>query len=207
RQVQFKDRAIREYAREIAQDEKAHVKFLRAALGSAKVARPAIDLDAAFSAAATAAGLIQPGQKFDAFASDENFLLASFVFEDVGVTAYKGAAPLITNKTYLEAAAGILAVEAYHAGIIRTSLYARGLAAPTNAISNARDSLDGSSDLDQGITINGGANLVPTDANAIAFSRTTGQVLNIVYLNNKAVTKGGFYPNGVNGGINTSGAN
>jgi hypothetical protein len=28
-----------------------------------------------------------------------------------------------------------------------------------------------------------------------------------VYLNNKAVTKGGFYPNGVNGGINTSGAN
>ncbi|MFS4506896.1 ferritin-like domain-containing protein [Clavibacter sp. Sh2141] len=207
RQVQFKDRAIREYAREIAQDEKAHVKFLRSALGSAKVARPAIDLDAAFSAAATAAGLIKPGEKFDAFASDENFLLASFVFEDVGVTAYKGAAPLITNKTYLEAAAGILAVEAYHAGIIRTSLFAKGLAAPTNAISNARDSLDGSTDLDQGITISGGANLVPTDANGIAFSRTTGQVLNIVYLNNKAVTKGGFYPNGVNGGINTSGAN
>ncbi|MDQ0744517.1 hypothetical protein QFZ62_002817 [Clavibacter sp. B3I6] len=207
RQVIFQDRLLREYAREIANDERAHVKFLRDALGSAKVARPAIDLDAAFSAAAAAAGLVKPGEKFDAFANQDNFLLASFVFEDVGVTAYKGAAPLITNKTYLEAAAGILAVEAYHAGIIRTSLYARGLAAPANAISNARDSLDGPTDLDQGITMSGGANLVPTDANSIAFSRTPGQVLNIVYLNNKAVTKGGFYPNGVNGSVNTSAAN
>jgi hypothetical protein len=207
RAVQFKDYAIRQYAYEIAQDEKAHVKFLRAALGSAKVARPAIDLDAAFTAAATAAGLIQPGGTFDAFANQENFLLAAFIFEDVGVTAYKGAAPLITNKTYLEAAAGILAVEAYHAGIIRTNLFARGLAEPANAISNARDSLDGPTDLDQGVTVSGGANLVPTDANAIAFSRTPGQVLNIVYLNDKAVTSGGFYPNGVNGSVNTSAAN
>jgi len=139
------------------------------------------------------------------YANEQNFLLAAFIFEDVGVTAYKGAAPLISNKTYLSAAAGILAAEAYHAGLIRTSLYNMGLQAPAGKISDARDSLDGPSDLDQGISLNGGSNIVPLDENGIAFGRTPGQVLNIVYLTPKAVTKGGFFPDGVNGALNKSG--
>ena len=206
--VPFKSSVIKAYAKEIAGDEISHVKFLRSALGSAKVSRPQINLKESFTAAARAAGLIGPGQTFDPFANESNFLLGAFIFEDVGVTAYKGAAPLITNKTFLEAAAGILAVEAYHAGIVRASLYNKGLIVQAGKISIARDSLDGKTDLDQELTRNGGmANLVPTDANGIAFSRSTEQVLNIVYLNPKKVTKGGFYPAGVNGSINQSGAN
>ncbi|MEC5191898.1 MULTISPECIES: ferritin-like domain-containing protein [unclassified Arthrobacter] len=198
---------IGKYAKEIAADEEAHVKFLRTALGKAAVSRPQIDLEASFTAAAMAAGLIKAGQTFNPFADETSFLLGAFIFEDVGVTAYKGAAPLIDNKTYLEAAAGILAVEAYHAGIIRTTLYACDLQVPAQAISDARDSLDGSTDLDQGIGTKNTANLVPTDQNAIAFSRSPGQVLNIAYLTPKAVHEGGFFPEGVNGQINTSAAN
>lgn len=220
-QVAFSDPLVAQYAREIAQDEIAHVRFLRQALGSAAVAQPAIDIsgsgpNTAFSNAARAAGLIGPGQTFNPYADDNSFLLGAYIFEDVGVTAYKGASPLINNRTFLEAAAGILAVEAYHAGIVRTVLYSKGVATPSlrtgaDNISNARDSLDGASDLDQGIsptaTGPGGAlvsNLVPTDANGIAFSRTTGQVLNIVYLRNTVGTGGGFFPNGVNGNIRSS---
>ena len=225
KKVPFSDPVVSAYAKEIASDEIAHVAFLRSALGSAAVAMPSVNIDGgangAFTAAARSAKVVSATGTFDPYASDENFLLGAFIFEDVGVTAYKGASPLITNKTYLEAAAGILAAEAYHAGLIRTVLYGKGMQTPAlrtnaNLISDARDSLDGSTDVDQGITTNtsGGAvdttvsNIVPADpTTGVAFSRSTAQVLNVVYLTNKATTMGGFFPAGVNGFIRTSGAN
>jgi hypothetical protein len=216
RKVNFTDPVVAEYAREIALDERQHVAFLRTQLAASAVSQPVIDISAdatgAFSAAARAAGLIGPNQAFDPYANDENFLLGAFIFEDVGVTAYKGAAPLITSKVFLEAAAGILAVEAYHAAIVRTTLFRKGIQTPalidaTEAISNARDSLDGADDRDQGIRpIGDASNIVPLDANGLAYSRSAGQVLNIVYLNRMATDRGGFFPAGVNGTIKTSAA-
>ncbi|MFD1950946.1 ferritin-like domain-containing protein [Sphingomonas arantia] len=217
RKVTFTDPVVAAYALEIAQDEINHVRFLRSVIGTATVGQPALDIGAtatgAFSSAARAAGLITgAGSTFDPYANDENFLLGAFIFEDVGVSAYKGAASLISNKTFTEAAAGILAAEAYHAGLIRTVLYRKGVATPalinaTESISTARDSLDGATDLDQGIRAIGNAsNIVPTDANGLAYGRSTGQVLNIVYLSRTAVSAGGFFPSGLNGTIRTSAA-
>lgn len=206
------DPVVGAYAREIAADEAAHVAFLRNALGSAAVAMPNInisgDANGAFTAAARAAGVVGANETFNPYSSPENFLLGAFLFEDVGVSAYKGAAPLLSSKIYLEAAAGILAAEAYHAGLVRTVLYAKGmstaaLVTATTKISDARDQLDKNGDSDQGIAgANGASNVVLADGDGIAYSRNSQQVHNIVYLNATGAnrTGGGFFPNGTNNG-------
>ena len=213
RQVAFKDPTVAGYANELRTDELGHIRFIKGAVGATAIAQPTIDLGvtptSAFSMAAQSAGVVGPGQSFDPYASDENFLIATFLFVEVGTSAYQGSAGLITDKTNLLNAAGILAVEAYHSGIARTLIASKGMATPAlyteaNAVSDARDSLDGPTDDDQGIQLNGMLNLVPTDANSITFPRTAGQVLNIAFLNKGAVNKGGFFPNGVNGAVTTS---
>lgn len=212
RRVNFANPIVRDYALEIANDEESHVKFLRSALGNKAIARPAIDIDGAFTAAARAAGVVGPNGTFDPYADDVSFLLGAYIFEDVGVTAYSGAAPFLTNKAYLAAAAGILSVEAYHAGLIRTFLFAQQSNLATKAtalISRLRATLSGKND-DQGIgagqsTLAGGnptpSNIVPTDANGLAFARTPRQVANIV-LGAKDASSGLFLPAGPNGKLN-----
>jgi hypothetical protein len=204
RMVPWQNEDLKQFMEEIAGNELAHVRFYRRSLGSAAVSRPAIDITSGFAGAAKAAGL---GDNFDPFASEMNFYLGGMLMEDVGVTAYHGAAPLLQSKSNLDAAAGILAVEAYHMGMARSVLYRMGAAArqAANAISDARDRLDGPDDLDQGIEMNGRANIVPTDADAKAFSRTPQQVLRIVYLTDRAgVSGGGIFPNGMNGTLRTT---
>ncbi|MDQ3572781.1 MAG: ferritin-like domain-containing protein [Actinomycetota bacterium] len=65
-----------------------------------------------------------PGVDFgDAFASADSFLATAIVFEDLGVSAYNGAAPAIKSKDLLATAGGIVQIEARHAAAIR---YAAG---------------------------------------------------------------------------------
>ncbi len=201
-QVNFPTAALQQYAVEIAQDELDHVRFLRQALGSAAVARPAIDLTNSFNGLATAAGI---GSTFDPFGDSNSFLVGAFVFEDVGVTAYHGAAKLLTSKTFLAAAAGIIAVEAYHAAEIRTLIYGMSVSSgntayldDANKVSAARASLGGGNET----TVSATSIVAADSTNAIAYERTTDQVLHIVYAAGAGVVaKGGFFPNGLNGTI------
>jgi hypothetical protein len=212
---------------EIAYDEQQHVRFLRSALGSAAVARPSIDLTNSFNALASAAGI---GSTFNPFTNFNTFLVGAFIFEDVGVTAYAGAAPLLSTAGiqagYLTAAAGIMAVEAYHAAYVRTSLTAGAITLGStafpylgyaNQVSALRATLGGGNETTLTVptgtvpvtasTIVSPSSIVAaTSANAIAYARTTDQVLHIVYgtANGAGVSKGAFFPSGLNGSISVT---
>jgi hypothetical protein len=201
--------SLQSFALEVAQDEANHVVFLQTALGASAVAMPNVDLMASFNTLAMAAGL---GATFDPFASAENFLIGAFVFEDVGVTAYQGAAPLISSSAYLDKALGIHLVEAYHAGSIRQRIFEIGspLTDYSQKIAAARASLDGSGPSkpdDVGVMVSSTgpqsySTIVDSVHNSFTTARTTTQVLNIVYGSPGATpTPGVFFPQGMNGTI------
>ena len=145
RPVPFVDDRIRQYAEEIAFDEANHVKVLRSVLGDAAVARPPIDLRRSFQEIARDANVPEIA---DPFSNENSFLLGAFFFEDVGVTAYLGAAPLLAaqDPALVGPAGAILAVEAYHAATIRSELFIRGFQNRTVRLSDYRDRLDNGPD-------------------------------------------------------------
>lgn len=158
-------------AQQITLDEQAHVSFLRKALGSDAVAKPSINL--------AALGL--------GFNSQAEFLTVAAIFEDVGVSAYGGAAPLIDNSQILAAAARIALTEAQHSGVLRFLVgdlkipvpLADPKAIPTIGTEAGREFF--------------------VDGNGLSPVRTPSQVLNIVYAGGR--DDGGFFPNGFNGTI------
>lgn len=196
-QPAFQNSEIADLFAEIYFDELSHVNDLRSLLGSGAVARPQLDL--------AALGTV----------STSNYITFSRFFEDVGVTAYAGAAGDLTGSN-LQAAAQILAVEAFHSGAIRLIDIQQAIPYLPSADVPA-DNLDvppydpGTVQLaEAGPTAKGGffatagANGVAGTLPGLAYARTTSQVLAIVYANGAAGTaKGGFYPNGMNGNITT----
>lgn len=160
-------------AQQIAKDEQQHVFLLRTLLGSQAIAKPEINLDAL--------GLVN---------TIDAFLREARAFEDVGVSAYGGAAPLIQSHSVLQTAARIALTEGEHTGNLRL------LVALFNVSTMKIDAQD----------------ILPPPSGTQLFSNTEGltiirtpsEVLAIVYGSNKQGTKsGGFFPDGVNGSINT----
>jgi Ferritin-like domain len=193
-------------AAELAQTELDHVRYLQSVIGKnsgTPIPRPAIDLTF-FGPIGVAAG-IATTPTFNPFADPNSFLVGAFTFEDVGVTAYGGAAPAFASNIILSGAVGLQAAEAYHAAAIRT-LIAGGAANSgdatflnyANNISALRAHLGGGKETQLSIS-----SVVASDPTyALGFGRTTDQVLHIVYgALGAGLSKGGFFPNGLNGTI------
>ena len=170
--VAFSNNLMAEVASQIARDEQMHVKVLQGALGSAAIAKPSINLDA-----------LKLG-----FRNQNDFLILARAFEDVGVTAYGGAAPLIKDKNILAVAARIALTEAQHAGVLRFLVAQNSITVPQ---------VD-SSDVPPLGSPNG--RVFQLDDQGLSTVRTTSQVLNIVLAGGPQT--GGFFPDGVNGNIN-----
>ncbi len=214
--VPFTNPIIADFAQSIAADELAHVRFIKAALvanGAVPVAAPLIDVTAAgaFTTAATAVntllGTALLPVPFNPYASDLTFCLGGFIFEDVGVTAYAGAAGLLSMGSELvQYAASILAIEGYHAGSLRAFIAMLGGASLSNGIADLRSILSSGQYPGQPLADDFGVSnpitLVPVatphDSNALAFRRNIQQVLNIVYGGEGVNRKPGlFFPNGL----------
>jgi hypothetical protein len=97
--VKFSDSHLKALATVIASHEKAHVAYLKAALGSKAVKEPKFDFGMAVG-------------------SQKEFAATAQVLENTGVGAYFGQAFNISKPADLAAAVSILTIEARHAGAI-----------------------------------------------------------------------------------------
>ena len=157
---------------EIGIDERAHVVLLRSFLGSLAIAKPNINLNAL--------GI--------GFGSQNEFLTLARIFEDIGVTAYGGAAYLLTTPIVIQTAARILAVESQHVGTLHTQIARLNIASPT---------LDGA-DLVPPPTGPQTQYLSVNPSNGLPALRSVPQVLNLAY-GGTGLIQGAFFPLGING--------
>jgi Ferritin-like domain len=179
-QVKFNNNDVlsHDVAAEIGSDERAHVVLLRSALGAAAVAKPNINLNAL--------GI--------GFGSQTDFLKVARILEDIGVTAYSGAAGMLKTPGIITTAARLLAAEAEHVGSIRTQVAVLKIA--SSALDGADLIPPPSGKQTQVLSIN--------LSNGLPATRTAGQVLYLAFGMKAGVNQGGFFPNGLNGAITTS---
>lgn len=172
------------------EDEMHHIALLQSAitsLGGTPIAQPAIDFTA--------------GGKMN-ITTQAQFLAVARQFTTVGNSAYAGGAQfLVSNTSVLTTAGQILGAEGQHLGAVNYLCCLQGVMSP------AVDALDYPP-----VPPNTFFTVTPTNAttgSALGPLRDTSQVLGIVYGVSTAttstpstgVTKGGFFPNGVNGTI------
>jgi hypothetical protein len=166
-------------AAQIANDERQHVVLLRQALGADTIAKPNLNLNAL--------GLMT--------GNINDFARQARIFEDIGVSAYAGAAGLLSTPAVITTAARILSAESQHVAAVRYQI----------AFYNVSTSALDGADILPPPTGKSNQTLSLVEGNGLCATRTPGEVLYLAF-NGPNLTSGAFFPTGVNGAITTSGS-
>lgn len=222
RQVTFTvaNRDIEARLREIADEMWFRTLYIRAILRGDTPAQKTIDLSpASFTAMFRAAGAIDSTATFDPYASPLNYLLGAAALIDVYASTLAGLFSQIDNDIARASFAGLVSGAGSDAATIRSMVYERAqtlrrpdLVETVDRLARWRDRIDGSASSDRALSalVVAGQTvtaIAPVDTDGLLLTRTPQQALNVLFMSAGAVSRGGFFPEGLNGTINTSGAN
>jgi ferritin-like protein len=200
--IQFRNPIIKAIAEQLASDELAHLRVLRAlaaSVGLTPPARPTIDLINSFELLADAAGL---NRRFNPFESESDFLLAALFFELIGLPGLVGAVVALENHSFRSTAASLLGVEGAHNGIVRTGIAVKDLFEEGNKITALAQRLANSArTIFIPVSVDHRVILSPIgdQEHTLAEPAALQQLLNGLCLSINAKV-GGFFPNGLNFG-------
>jgi hypothetical protein len=180
--IAFSDPNVAALAAQFAAEELAHVTLLRSALqaaGITPVDQPALNLS----------------PYGNIITNDATFLAVSRSIETVGTSAYEGGIQyLVSSPAVVTVAAVIHDTEAQHEGVLRQFCIAKGISSP------AVDSYD------RPPTLSGTGIFNTSQYTGFNTARNASEVLQILYAaaGKTGVSKGGFFPNGLNGNVATT---
>ena len=198
--VTFSNPVIQSIAQQLADDELAHVRDIRAifaSFGLTPPALPTIDLVNSFQLLATMASL---NRHFDPLGREGDFLLASFFFQENCSPLLVGAIGALASNELKSTVASLLGDEAAHSGFLRLAIGQEhaGIIGEANRIALLKQRLAASSTVVfQQLINNGRLMLAPVDASATVVPLTPQQYMNNVFLSVNAQA-GGFFPKGLN---------
>jgi len=223
----------RPFLEEVALNEQGHALFTRHAgsrlpcplidfdEGFNALMAVAYNLSTADNGNSTKLIIDEFGAAFDPFKNDQNFALSVLALEEVGARGNKGGIGLFSNPVLAAGQAGLATSACSQATSERRLLWDMRdeIVEPFNEtvqqvfarVSAARDYLDGPPVDDQGLVNTDPrtiavptelVNMVPTDHMGLTFAMTPQQVLRIVTVAARDA-KGGFFPEGPRGRINS----
>lgn len=177
-----------------------------------------VDLSpAVFTAMFRMAGAIGPSETFDPYLDEGNFVLGYFALTDFYPSALRGLTSMVKDGTVRAWWGGLASATGNNCANLRALIVDLSAERPeiitmADKISAWHNQISGMRGPDRRIWLSGAnatlvANMMPTDADGLVAPMLPAQIFNILFMTSSAATQGGFFPNGVNGKINTSATN